>query len=65
MEAIVKTIDGGEFTMTGDLVTNLYTFLTQKKGMSFSVPIMWVGDGETFINFTHVVSVRFLETGVK
>lgn len=62
MKAIVKTVDGNEFTITGDLATNIYTYLTQNKGASLSLPLLWVGDGEAFLNFANAVNVKFIET---
>lgn len=67
MKAIVKTVDGGEFTFIGAIVKDLKAYYTQDTGAYLSKPIGWVGTGEMFINFDHVVSVKFvgMETEVE
>lgn len=61
MKAIVKTVDGGEFTFIGAIVKDLKAYYTQDSGTFLAKPLMWVGNGETFINFDHVISIQFFE----
>lgn len=62
MKAIVKTVDGSEFTLIGDKVDYLHSYL-RRTVCSFQAPtLLWIGDDETFINTARVVSIQFVET---
>jgi hypothetical protein len=59
MKAIVKMINGEEFTITGDIASSIHGYFTQKEGANLALPIVWVGDDSCVINFNHAISVKF------
>ncbi|MDQ0270754.1 hypothetical protein [Cytobacillus purgationiresistens] len=59
MKAIIKMVNGEEFTVTGDLVSDLHDYFTGPTGAVEKIPIGWLSTPIDAINLKHAVSIKF------
>lgn len=59
MKAIIKMINGEEFTVTGDIVNDLHVYFTDKTGAVVKNSLGWLSTSDDAINLKHAVSIKF------
>lgn len=61
MKAIVKAVNGEEFTISDPQATSIYQYMNPESatGRRTDLPLGWVSAPNMGINFAHVVTVRF------